>query len=386
MLRRAICVIGLFLLAAVPATAQDKPAPEVSLSAFVLMNSFYTSAKTNNVDLPQFAVPENAGDSFPTAGVGATLRQTRVGARAFLAGVLGGDFNAEIDVDFWGGQQPSNGGRTFPLLRIRRAWAQMTWDRFQILAGQEAPPIVELNPSSLAAIGLSPLSSSGNLWLWIPQIRINGDLVQGSKARFGLEVAALAPQGYVAQGPFVTQPDRAESSKRPYLQSRVRLRWGEGAKAGELSVGGHLGWLATTGDSLLDSKAAAVLLRLPLGQKVEVRGEAFTGQAIAGLGGGGIGQNFGPNDEPVRSKGGWGQVLVRPTSEWELGAGYGQDDPKDEDLDVATARLKNETFEGHIQWRPSPLVLGLEYRHIATTYGSGEETAGHINLALGAEF
>src|SRR5262249_54922081 len=157
--------------------------------------------------------------------------------------------------------------RTFPLLRIRRAWAQMTWDRMNLLVGQEAPPIVELNPSSLASIGLSSLSASGNLWLWIPQIRFTYDVLGTSpKGRLGLEASVLAPTGYEAQGPFLTQPDEAEASKRPYLQSRILYRWGEGDHTGQVSFGGHLGWFATTGDSLLDSKAAAFLIQAPIGR------------------------------------------------------------------------------------------------------------------------
>lgn len=376
------------VVASAPAAAQDRPAPEVSLSATILMNGFYTSAKTNNSDLPQFAVPRNAADSFPTDGAGATLRQTRVRATAFASDIAGGDFTAELDVDFWGGQQPSNGGRTFPLLRIRRAWAQLGWNRFRVLAGQEAPLIVELNPSSLGSVGLSALSSSGNLWLWIPQLRISADLLGRARTRLALEAAVLAPTGYVAQGPFLTQPDRAEQSNRPYLQSRLRLRWGEGARAGQVSIGGHLGWLATTGDSLLLSRGAALLLQLPVGRRVELRGEAFTGQALAGLGGGAIGQNLGPGDVPVRTHGGWGQLLLKPAGGWELGVSYGIDDPKDADLDPLTQRLRNETIGGHVHWRPAPLVLGLEYRRISTTYGTGvgKLIAGHVNLAIGAEF
>lgn len=375
-------------LAAAPMVlaAQDQPAPEVTFSATVLMNGFYTSDKTNNSDLPQFAVRRDAGDSFPTGGVGATLRQTRVQAKAFAANTLGGEFSALVDVDFWGGQQPSNGGRTFPLLRIRRAWAKMSWDRIRVLAGQEAPPIVEINPSSLAAIGLSALSSSGNLWLWIPQVRVQGDLNGGENARVYLEGTVLAPTGYTAQGPFVTQPDRAEQSRRPYLQGRLGVRWNQQGAPGEVSVGGHLGWLSTAGDTLLTSKAAAVMVQVPLGKVVEIRGEAFAGKAIAGLGGGAIGQNLGLNGMPVRTRGGWGQLLVRPSPRWELSGSYGIDDPKDADLDPATSRLKNETVVGQIVWRPSPLVLGLEFRHLATTYAAGKATADHLNLGLGAEF
>ncbi len=377
---------GLCLLRPGTLPAQDRPAPEVTFSATVLLNGFYTSDKSNNVDLPQFAVRSDASDSFPTAGLGGTLRQTRAQARAFAAGVLGGDFTAEIDVDFWGGQQPSNGGRTFPLLRIRRAWAEMTWSRFRLMVGQEAPPIAELNPSSLGSLGLSALSSSGNLWLWIPQVRATGEILSGKQARLELEGAVLAPTGYTPQGPFVTQPDRAEQSKRPYLESRLRLRWGSGAAPGELGIGGHLGWLSTTGDSLLESRGVAATLRLPLGTRVELRGEAFSGEALAGLGGGGIGQNLGLNGGTVRTRGGWGQLLLKPSTGVEIGASYGMDNPKDADLDTTTQRLKNETIGGHIHWRPAPLVLGLEYRHVTTTYGAGTATLGHINLAVGAEF
>ena len=383
---RVLLALSTWLAAAPVLGAQERPAPEVSFSATVLMNGFYTSAKTNNSDLPQFAVRRDASDSFPSGGVGATLRQTRVQARAFAAGTLGGEFSALVDVDFFGGQQPSNGGRTFPLLRIRRAWAKMSWDRIRVLAGQEAPPIAELNPSSLASIGLSSLSSSGNLWLWIPQLRVQGDLNGGEGARVYLEGSVLAPTGYTAQGPFLTQPDRAEQSKRPYLESRLGVRWSQHGVPGELSVGGHLGWLATTGDSLIPSRAAAVMLQLPLGKVLEIRGEAFAGKAIAGLGGGGIGQNLGAGGVPVRTRGGWGQLLIKPGAAWELGGSYGIDDPKDADLDPATMRLKNETIVGQIQWRPAPLVLGLEYRHIRTTYGPGTATADHLNLGVGAEF
>ncbi|HSE66779.1 MAG TPA: hypothetical protein VLB12_07320, partial [Gemmatimonadales bacterium] len=72
---RALC---LSCLVAPPLWAQDSPKPDVDVRVTVLMNGFYTSGKTNNVDLPQVAVPPSASDSFPTDGLGATIRQSRV--------------------------------------------------------------------------------------------------------------------------------------------------------------------------------------------------------------------------------------------------------------------------------------------------------------------
>lgn len=385
---RSLLLVVAGLAPATLTAQQDRPGVDVSVGGTILLNGFYTSARTNNSDLPQFAVPKTAADSFPTDGIGGTLRQTRVTVRAFLPELGGAEWRAELDADFFGGQQPSNGGRTFPLLRIRRAFLEGQWDRFGLLIGQEAPPIVELNPVSLASIGLSALSASGNLWLWIPQVRLTGDMVKGKALRVSLEAALLAPTGYSAQPPFATDFDRAEQSSRPQLQSRLRFRWGTGPTAGEFSAGGHYGWLSTAGDSLLASKAAAVLLLLPLGSRVEIRGEAFTGEGVAGLGGGSIGQVFGLGGRAIRTRGGWAQLNLRPTPQWLIGGSLGMDDPKDADLDTALQRLKNVTIGGQLHWRPSPLVFGLEVRRVRTTYGAsaGALSATHVNLAAGFEF
>src|SRR5439155_9880157 len=92
------------------------PAPAakrtVELTGLVLVNGFFTNARVNNSDVPQFA------DSLPSASaIGGTIRQTRLGLLVTDPDVLRGSFSGEVDVDFYGGQQPSSGGRTFPLLR-----------------------------------------------------------------------------------------------------------------------------------------------------------------------------------------------------------------------------------------------------------------------------
>jgi hypothetical protein len=298
----------------------------------------------------------------------------------------GGALLSELEVDFFGGQQPSTGGRTFPLLRIRRAMAELTWARFALLLGQESPPIVEISPSSIASIGFPDFAGAGNLWLWIPQIRLSGDLAPTGGVRLGAELAALAPTSGEPQGTFLTQPDAAERSERPYVQARIRARWGEVDNAGEVSLGGHYGWLVDSTDQRFPSKALALSVWTPLFAGLELRGEAFIGQALAGLGGGGIGQNMVRNGVPVEGKGGWLQLNYRAGS-WELGAGGGIDDPDDDDL-VAASRLRNAAFEGHLIWRHLPAVVGLEVRTLRTRYASplGDRSAEHVNLGVGFEF
>ena len=368
---------------------QQTPAPQrtIELTGFVLVNGFFNSARVNNSDVPQFA--EN--DPVGLGAVGGTIRQTRLGVSLAEPRVLGGDFTGEIDVDFFGGQQASSGGRTFPLLRLRRAVATVSWQNLrptiQLLIGQEAPLVAERSPRSLASVGFPDFAGAGNLWLWIPQLRVGMEV--GSAVRLALQGAVLAPGTGAPQGGFATQPDSAERSGRPYLQGRVRLAWGPGDDPSEIGFGGHAGWFVGTdsvnGDTLLVSRALTADARIKLGV-LELIGEAFVGKALAGLGGGGISQNTGVAGVPMRSKGGWGQLNLRASPQFMIGGGCGLDHPDEADV-PSGGRLKNMVCEGHAEWRPrGPLVLGFEFRRLQTTYDTGEFTANHVNLAAGYRF
>jgi hypothetical protein len=254
-----------------PLAAQE-PDIEATVHGLVLMNAFHTTDNVNNSDVPQFAVPP--APTTPEASTSsATVRQSRVTAFALVPEFAGGALNGELDLDFFGGQQPSTGGRTFPLLRVRRAVAELTWRQVALLVGQESPPIAAVSPSSLASIGFPDFAGAGNLWLWIPQIRLSGDLSPAGGVRLGAEVAALAPTSGEAQGSFLTQPDIAERSGRPFLQGRVRGRWGEGDRLGEVSAGGHYGWILDPSGSRIPSKALAFSIWTPLGTRLELRAE-----------------------------------------------------------------------------------------------------------------
>ena len=369
---------------ALPLAAQTPPTPTeakrtVEFTGLVLVNGFFTNARVNNVDVPQFV------DTLAPAGAaGGTIRQTRLGVFVTDPDVLHGSFSGEVDVDFYGGQQPSTGGRTFPLLRLRRAVGIVSWEHAQLLFGQESPLVAERSPRSLASVGFPDFAGAGNLWLWLPQFRAT--LEQGYTLRLAEQIAVLAPTAGTVQGLFNTQPDSAERSRRPYLQARVRLAWGPTDDPSEVAIGGHLGWLAAA-DSFFQSRALTADARVKLGP-VEILGEAFTGKALAGLGGGGIGQNFGPTGAAVRTKGGWGQLNVRLKPPVMFGGGCGLDDPDDRDLSNALGnpqgRLKNFVCEGHVEVRPpGPLVFGFEFRRLETTYANGKFTANHLNLAAG---
>lgn len=355
----------------------------VEFTGTVLMNGFYNSARTNNSDVPVFADTDAVG----VKGASATMRQTRLGVLVTDPDVLGGSFNGEVDVDFYGGQQPAAGNRTFPLLRLRRAIGTVQWQHVQLMLGQETALVSDRNPRSLAGVGVPDFSLAGNLWFWIPQVRVTAEY--GYTLRLAVQGAVLAPISGATQGAVTTQADSGERTSRPYLEARVRLGWGPTDDPSEVAIGGHIGWLrgldSLSGDSLLTSRAVTFDTRLKLGP-AEIIGEAFFGQALAGLGGGAVGQNAGVAGAPVRTKGGWGQLNIRPRKEWMFGGGCGLDDPKDSDV-LPNGRFRNLVCEGHVEWRPpGPLVFGFEFRRLETRYQSGDFTVNHLNLAAGFRF
>jgi hypothetical protein len=379
--------LALLLPLARSVTAQSDSALEIRFHGLLLVNGFRNSTRVNNTDVPTVVLtPDTATRPLPAHSLGATVRQTRIWVTGDVAEFHGASLHGELDTDFFGGQQPSSGGRTHPVLRIRRAFAEARWTGVSLLVGQEAPPLFEINPSSLASSGFPGYSAAGNLWLWLPQLRLTGWVTPHAKVRIGLEGTVMAPSAGEPQDPFLTQPDRAERSGRPAFEGRVVARWGEGSTLGELGAGGHIGWLAIPGDSLVESQALGASARFPLGSFFEIRGEVFKGQALAGLGGGGIGQNLSPLNQAVETSGGWAQLILKPWHQGELGVGYGLDDPDDADLGTG-ARLRNAAFSVHLLTRVEPVVLGFEYRQIETRYATaGDRRNHHLNLAAGFEF
>jgi hypothetical protein len=248
------------------------------------------------------------------------------------------------------------------------------------MVGQETPLIAQLNPVSVAASGTPLFATAGNLWLWLPQARVTLGGFRPKTA--AIQFAVLAPTSGDPANTFDTDLDAAERSGRPFFETRLRFRWEMSERPGEIGCGAHVGWVNGV-DARSEAVACDVLAPFRM---FELRAEAFTGQALKGLGGGGIGQSLTPASDPIVGVGGWAQLNVNPSPIWGFGAGCGADDPDDAGL-AATARRRNVSCAGHFITHPSgPLLLSLEARRIVTTYASGKFRVDHINLGFGFEF
>ena len=183
---------------------------------------------------------------------------------------------------------------------------------------------------------------------------------------------SLAPTSGDAQTAFFTQPDIAERTSRPYLQGRVRARWGEGETQGELNVGGHYGWLAVGRGERALARAGGERL-----DAARFRGSSFAarrtpGRRLAGLGGGGIGQNFGLDSVPVTTNGRLGPAQ-RPSGR---AAGRSAPDSRMDDPDDADLLIRRRSgcgtspLEGHVELAAVARVVGGEVRWLRTRYAA----------------
>ena len=383
--------------------AEVRTASRVSLdlTGRALVNTFANSGRVNTADVPQFAMADGGdfppAEDFPRGSLGLSARQTTLGLIVSVAGVLGGELIGDVHADFFAVQQPGAAGRVTPTLRLRTLKALVRWPNAELLVGQEVPLVAGLNPVSTASIGTPTFATAGNLWLWLPQLRAT--IQTRGAVRLGLQGAVLAPNsGEPISG---TNRDRdadvAERSRRPFVQARVRAQWGGEERTGELGVGVHGGWFARPSaaggrSNMHESWAVAADLIAPLGP-LTMRAELYRGALLRGLGGGGIGQSFGPDARPLLDRGGWAQLDVRVAPTTSLGGGCGVDDPRVTPPSVGpfpVMRTRNVACEGHLLVRPGgALVLGLEARRMETTWVSAVERTfvnDHLNLAVGFEF
>ena len=381
---------------------------QLELSARVLTNAFLTTQRVNNVDVPQFALPTVAqtpvGGSPGARSNGLSVRQTRLGAAVSVDSVLGGIFEGDVELDFFGGISAGPGDRRlFPEPRLRTARARVRWSRSTLFVGSETPLISDLNPISLASIGLPNFVAAGNLWNWLPQVRASHDvIVRANGVRVGVQGAVLAPFTNVQHLAEPDAVDAGERATRPYVEARANVRWGEGGvqsgapsdailgdAGGEIGVGVHRGWLRAAGDSLSQSHAVSADARVMIAPGVELRGEVYRGQLMRGLGGGAVAQSFGRVatgefiGRPLRDTAGWVQLNVQAHVTLITGAGCGRDVVA---LADAPVRRANTACAAHLLWRPAqPLIVGFEFRTLRTQYADRTNRANHLNLSFGFE-
>ena len=379
---------------------------KVRLSGLLLMNAYTTRGAPLNSDLPGLVdAPDPLGRSNNT---GFSLRQSQIGLEVFGPQIAGAKTHGELQADFAGGFPTAPNGVVFGFMRLRTGTIHLDWQHTSLIAGQDSPFFSALSPTSFATLAEPALAYSGNLWTWIPQIRVEHRLTLSENSNFTLQGGVL--DGLTGERPLYSYgrvPQSGEYSRQPGYAGRIA--WSSDLFGQPLTIGAG-GYYTRQNWGFgrnINGWASTLDWMAPFGKRLSLSGEFYRGQALGGLGAAAYQSalfSSNPADpashvRALETMGGWSQLKFRASSKLEFNAAAGQDNPFASELRSfpfpaytsaanTNAITRNQTGLFNFIFRPrSDLIFSAEYRHIATyQIDNSRYTADQLNLAMGILF
>jgi hypothetical protein len=343
----------------------------VTLTGMLLFNAFLNGKGAGGADNPTVLPPKGG-----QASGGATLRQSVIGLKVDGPDLVGGGkVTGAVYMDFFGG-----GTGLTQTVRLRVATLDATWKNTTLGLAFDKPIIAPREPDSLAQVGVSPLTSAGNLWLWQPQIRVEQRISlteqAGLRTQFGIYQTAESGTGLSTE-----YPDLARA--RPGYQGRFEFWAKSGSRRIEIAPGFHISSTRVLGQSV-PSRIASIDWLIRPAARVDFTGTFFHGENTGVIGGLRQGVNvINGQARAVGATGGWAQFTFRATRRASFNFYAGQEDDRNRDLSLG-AIGKNQGYGANIMYRlGSNILTSFEASQIRTTYlGSGTFINPHYDLGF----
>jgi hypothetical protein len=204
------------------------------LHGMILMNAFRNVGGSDNLDFPDYALPLSHFVSQAT--VGATLRQSQVGLEIFGPNVAGAKTSADIQFDFAGGFPVTGNGVNFGIVRLQTGNLRLDWERTSVVAGQDSLFLSPLSPTSFASLATPAFAFAGNLWGWIPQIRVEHRFSVSDRQTITMQAGVLDNLDWEFNNDlFERKPQAGEMSGQPAYG--FRTAWSRPVQQHSLSFG-----------------------------------------------------------------------------------------------------------------------------------------------------
>ncbi len=352
----------------------------VRIFGTIVFNSFFNSGEANWLENPN-TVGGAPASGLPSGSFSATLRQSRVGA--IIEGPQVGSMRTSgfLAVDFFGGVPNFQTGQVMGLPRLLYGFMRLEGTRTSFEFGQDHMIFAPRNPTSLAAMAFPDLYRSGNLYLRVPQARIEHTFATGKAGEILAVGGIVAPiAGDFAGGYNFVPPNLAgERSRRPAVQGRLawRARPKSFDRSFELGFSGHYGTERYVAVSV-SSWAAAVDFDASAG-RFGLGGEWFVGKNLDAFGGS-MGQL-------AKSAGGFVEGRFKATPRLEFNGGVGRDRLFDMNLFPAAMEGNTGIFANTIfRWTPE-FASSFEYRWLSTVPAqAAARRNNHANFVLTYSF
>jgi len=373
------------------------------IHGIVLMNAFRNVGGSDNLDFPDYA--EDLPQFTPKASLGATLRQSEIGFEIFGPTLAGARTSADVQLDFSGGFPNTGNAVNFGIVRLQTASLRFDWQNTSVVAGQDALFFSPNSPTSFASLAIPAFGYSGNLWGWVPQVRIEHRFDLSDKQKILIQGGIL--DNLVGEPPytvFLRAPQAGESSAQPAYAARVSWTHtihGQPLTLGTAAYYSRQNWGF---EHYTDGWAGMADWEIPLVSRISFSGEFYRGRAIGGLGGG-IGQTVIFSGSPIdpatqvrglNTIGGWSQLKFKATTKLEFNGAFGLDNPYAADSLAflggqsyyAEPLLKNRSALVNFVYRPrSDLLFSAEYLRLRTSQiYNDNNSAEQFNLIMGVLF
>jgi len=343
----------------------------LTFTGMLLFNTFWNGRDAVGADNPTVVPPVGKQGS-----AGATFRQSVIGIKLDGPRLIGGGkVTGAVYMDFFSGGTGLN-----QTARLRVSTLDATWKNTTLGLAFDKPIISPREPDSLAQVGVSPLTASGNLWLWQPQARVEHRISlnenAGLRAQFGLYQTSEGGTGLSTE-----YPDLARS--RPGYQGRFEFWKQSGSRRIEIAPAFHASSTRVLGQSV-PSRIFAVDWLIRPARRVDFTGTFFHGENTGVIGGLRQGVTvFNGRARAVQATGGWAQFTFRATERASFHFYGGQEDDRNRDLNTGGI-AKNQSYGANIIYRlGSNILTSFESSQVRTTYlGSGTRINPHYDLAF----
>ncbi|HEY1901940.1 MAG TPA: hypothetical protein VGG56_05900 [Terracidiphilus sp.] len=369
----------------------------LKVTGLLLLNGF---VNTRQVDI-------SASPAYAIRGPGSTgisMRQTVLGLDARGPHLLGASSRADLRVDFFASGAQTNYAAS-GILRLRTAHVALNWQNSEAFAELDRSILEPNEPSSLLAIAQPELAWAGNLWNWSPQAGLSHRFALSDFSHIKAQAALIDTSDPQPPGatPSISTVTQTERSRWPGTEVRVSFQHGENGVGPEIGAGGYFSPHRTADNDSFNAWAATFDLRFPLTRHFELTANAYRGQALDGLGGGGYVNYYyqyaGSAEfvHPLDDVGGWTQLKAKASQRVEMNAGYGTDNPFAREVQEAISSLgatsypglaRNRSFFSNVIFSPSAyLLFSLEYKRMWTNYGMGPaDFSDSIGIGAGYKF
>jgi hypothetical protein len=333
-----LTIIALGCLAAAASAEEKAPAYTFKFSGYFKGDLVYDQSRVNAGNYAVYVLDKPENDYMNI-----TARESRFGLDfSWKENEIRTD--ARFEFDFYGlgvssATLNSQENKAAPMLR--HAFVQITKGRWSLLAGQTSDIISPLAPRT---VNYTVLWDQGNIGYRRPQFRISAWADASERARLSAAVGAFRTLGGDLDDDKI---DDGADAAVPTVEGRIAMAVKLGEKRSfEIGFSGHYGteqYQAVGVTKDVDSWSGNADLKLSLCGRVELAGELFMGENL-GAYYGGVGQTVNPLKEEIGARGGWAELSYKPVDRLWLNAGYGIDDPDDEDFVIAALTTSTKSF------------------------------------------